>query len=404
MATGDSPKITTYYKQFDGARGLLAFSIFLLHLHFTYIKVPSTLANFTLHSFFVASAFLITSILLKDKEKTNSFSYFYKQFYIKRILRIFPVYFGYIFSLIVFALLFKKIFHHDFLGVLTEMKHCGLLMFSFTYNFRDLFSIFVSDDTHIASNMFPHLWSISLEEQFYFVIPFLIFFLSKETLKKVCFAVILIFPIIRIAGYFFLHAQTDNYLLIGFAMIRNSIFQFDSFFYGILIALYPKIELKKIRYLFYGTVAVLIIQEIINLYAIQRTFDIPYYEMIARYDIYARCGAAMYIDILLNTGCFAFLYLVFYTKNEFPLLLERHLVEYGKFSFGSYVYQYIFIYLTYLLLYENLKPILPLFFTELICTLFCLVAIIQFSKFSYYKYELYFINLKDKFIKRLNKN
>ena len=63
----------SYFKQFDGARGLLAFSIFILHLHFTYIKVPSTLANFTLHSFFVASAFLITKILLKDKQKSPTF-------------------------------------------------------------------------------------------------------------------------------------------------------------------------------------------------------------------------------------------------------------------------------------------------------------------------------------------
>lgn len=392
-----------YFKQFDGARGLLAFSIFILHLHFTYIKVPSTLANFTLHSFFVASAFLITKILLKDKQKSSSFSYFFKQFYIKRILRIFPVYFGYILAMVTFAVFFKLLFHHDFYGVITEIKHYGLLMFTFLYNFRDLLTIFVQNDSQNASNMFPHLWSISMEEQFYFIIPFLVYFLSEKTLKKVCFTVIIIFPFIRIGGYYFLKTQTDNFYLIGFSMIRNSLFQFDAFFYGILIALYPKIELKKIRYLFYGTLLALVLQEIINLYFIQQTYNIPYYEMIARYDIYARCGAAMYIDILLNVGCFAFLYLVFSTTDEFPLLSNKHLVEYGKFSFGSYVYQYIFIYLTYLLLFENLKGHLPLLLTEIICTVVCLTGIIQFSKLSYYKYELYFINLKDKFISKLKK-
>ena len=63
-----------YFMQFDGARGFLAFSIFVLHLHFTYIKMPSTIANFTLHSFFVASAYLITKILLKDKQKFPQFN------------------------------------------------------------------------------------------------------------------------------------------------------------------------------------------------------------------------------------------------------------------------------------------------------------------------------------------
>ncbi len=67
-----------YFEQFDGARGLLAFSIFILHLHFTYIKVPSTLANFTLHSFFVASAYLITTILLRDKQKYVAFGSFFQ--------------------------------------------------------------------------------------------------------------------------------------------------------------------------------------------------------------------------------------------------------------------------------------------------------------------------------------
>lgn len=403
MTTKEPVKSINYFKQFDGARGLLAFSIFILHLHFTYIKVPSTLANFTLHSFFVASAFLITKILLKDKQKTSSFSYFFKQFYIKRILRIFPVYFGYIFGFIAFAVIFKFFFHHDFYGVLTEIKRYGLLLFSFTYNFRDLISIFVVDDTKNASNMFPHLWSISMEEQFYIMIPFLVFFLSEKNLKRLCFTMILVFPLIRILGYFYLKTQTDNYFLVGFAMIRNSLFQFDSFFYGILIALFPKIELKKIRHLFYAVIAALIVQEIINLYFIQHKFGIPYYEMIARYDIYSRCGAAMYIDILLNLGCFAFLYLVFNTTDEFPLLSNKHLVEYGKFSFGSYVYQYIFIFLTYFLVYETLKTRIPLFFTELICTVVCLTAIIQFSKLSYYRYELYFINLKDKFIAKIKK-
>lgn len=404
MTTKEPVKSVNYFKQFDGARGLLAFSIFILHLHFTYIKVPSTLANFTLHSFFVASAFLITKILLKDKQKTNSFSYFFKQFYIKRILRIFPVYFGYIFGFIFFALVFKFFTHHDFYGVLTEVKRYGLLLITFTYNFRGLVSIFVVDDTMNTSNMFPHLWSISMEEQFYIVIPFLVFFLSEKSLKRLCYFMIFIFPLIRIAGYFYLRTQTDNYFLLGFTMIRNSFFQFDAFFYGILIALYPKLELKKIRYLFYGTILAIIVQEIINLYFIQQQFGLPFHEMISRYDIYARCGAALYIDILLNVSCFAFLYLVFHTTDEFPLLLNKNLVEYGKFSFGSYVYQYIFIFLTYFIFYEFLKVRIPLFFTELICTVICLTLIIQFSKFSYYKFELYFINMKDKLIAKLKKD
>lgn len=363
--------------------------------------MPSTVANFTLHSFFVASAYLITKILLKDKQKFPQFIPFFKQFYIKRILRIFPVYFGYIFLFSFFAFFYKLTTHKDYIGIISELKRYGLLLLSFTYNFKDLIQIFKNNGSLNASPVFPHLWSISMEEQFYLTIPFLVFFLSEKSLKRLSFAVIVVFVFIRVFGYLYLRTKTDNFLLLGFVMIRNSFFQFDAFFYGILIALYPKIELKKIRWLFYITIVALIIQEGFNLYFIQQQFDIPYYEMISRYDIYSRCGAAMYIDILLNIGCFSFLYLVFNTTNEFPLLLNNRLVEYGKFSYGSYVYQYIFILPTYFFLFQFLKVHMHLFFAELISTIICLTAIIQFSRLSYYKFELYFINKKDRFVSRI---
>ena len=185
----------SYYKQFDGVRGFLAFSILILHLHFKYIKVPTTLANFTLHVFFVSSAFLITKILLKDKKKAYSFKLFFTQFYIKRILRIFPVYFGYIFLLLLLAVYTKLVWYHDFAFVITEIKEHGLLLFTFSYNFKDLIAILFKDGQLFTSSLFGHLWSISMEEQFYLLIPFLIYFLSEKNLRKLAFAVIFIFPV-----------------------------------------------------------------------------------------------------------------------------------------------------------------------------------------------------------------
>ena len=394
----------SYFKQFDGARGLLAFSIFILHLHFTFIKVPSTLANFTLHSFFVASAFLITKILLKDKQKSPTFKSFFVQFYVKRILRIFPVYFGYIFLLILIAVFTKLTWFHDFAFVITEIKRNGWMLFTFTYNFKDLKYILLNHGEPSVSSLFGHLWSISLEEQFYIVIPFLIYFLSEKSLKRLAFVMIFTFPVIRILGYFYLQQKTDNYLLLGFAMIRNTFFQFDAFFYGILIALLPKIDLKIIRRFFYTTIAMIVVQEVLNLSIIQHQFGIPFYKIISQYDIYARCGASMYIDILLNASCFCFLYLVFNTEAEFPLLLNNRLVEYGKFSFGSYVYQYLFIMPCYYLIYQNLIKIMPIIFAELITAFVCLSTLMWFSRISYYSFEMYFLKKKEVLTKKLLRN
>jgi len=386
-----------YFIQFDGARGLLAFSIFILHIHFYYIKVPSTLANFTLHSFFVASAFLITSILYKEKKKTHVFSEFFKRFYMKRILRIFPVYFGYIFVFLIIGIATKLIFGKDPLRIINEIKHFGILLITFTYNFKDLFQILSGQDIITDSAVYPHLWSISMEEQFYILIPFLIFFLSEKTLKRVSVAVILLFPFIRIFGFQYLSKLTSNQYLLGFTMIRNSLFQFDAFFYGILIALLPKLKITIIRKLFYLTIVLLVIQDLINSYYISINYSMTVWEAISRYDIYVKSFSVYYIDVLLNISCFCFLYLVFHTENEFPLLHNKQLTEYGKVSYGSYVYQYIFILPSSMLLKPFLDNFFPVFISELISVVICLFLLMRFSLFSYYNFELKFINMKTKF-------
>lgn len=349
----------------------------------------------------MSSAFLITKILLKDKKKAFTFKQFFTQFYAKRILRIFPVYFGYIFLLLILAVITKLIWYHDLAYIITEVKAHWFLLFTFTYNFKDLIAVLFREAQMTTSSLFGHLWSISMEEQFYLLIPFLIYFLSEKTLKKLAFLIIFIFPVFRIVGYLYLLPKTDNYLLLGFTMIRGTFFQFDSFFYGILIALMPKIDLRIIRRFFYISICVLVVQDIINLGFIQHQFNIPFYEMMSRYDIYARCGASMYIDIMVNVCCFCFVYLIFNTEDEFPLFLNERLVEYGKYSFGSYVYQYIFILPCYYLVFQNLLKIMPLFFAELITAVICLSSLMWFSRISYYSYEMYFLKKKDLLTKKL---
>lgn len=393
---------TKYSAQFDGARGFLMFSIFILHLHFVYVKVPTIIANFTLHCFFLASGYLITSILLRSKDKAANFKQFFWLYYVKRILRIFPVYFLYIFGFLSIAILTKLILKHDFLGIILEFKQYGIFLITFTYNFKDLIAIHLHRDTLLASPMFGHLWSISMEEQFYIIIPFLVYFFSAKNLKRLSVFMILLFPVIRIGGYLYLKTVTTDNMQIGFSMIRCSIFQFDTFFYGILAALIPYKKLSTIRRIFYVSVLLLVLIDCFNLYRVQSIFGIPFYKMISRYDFYAISGAAMYMDILLNICCFSFLILVFESPNEFRLLLNRHLVEYGKFSYGAYVYQYIFIVATYYILYESLKTNLPLFAVEIICTIFCLSSLIIFSKYSFYYMELFFMNQKNKLLKKLH--
>src|SRR5262249_7626528 len=131
--------------------------------------------------FFVLSGFLITSILIEAREKFALGGYL-KQFYIKRILRIFPIYYLYLAALacLFFALRTPASLPADLPYLLT-----------YVYNYRR------ATEQVTKSMMYVHLWSLSIEEQFYLFWPFVVFFLSKKWLAKLCAALILIIPLAR---------------------------------------------------------------------------------------------------------------------------------------------------------------------------------------------------------------
>jgi len=128
--------------------------------------------------FFVISGLLITNLLLKEQEATGRIDI--KNFYIRRVLRIFPVFFLYIF----FVMAWGNI---EQLGVTnSDLLHA----FTFTVNFNLK-----------NTNWFVgHFWSLSVEEQFYIFWP-LIFFLFRKKLKIVLGILIVYSCIIRLITY-----------------------------------------------------------------------------------------------------------------------------------------------------------------------------------------------------------
>src|SRR6476646_2808690 len=78
----------SYYPALDGLRGFAILGVLLQH-NFSFLPVPK-FGWVGVDLFFVLSGFLITDILLRTKENKN----FLQNFYIRRILRIFPLYYG----------------------------------------------------------------------------------------------------------------------------------------------------------------------------------------------------------------------------------------------------------------------------------------------------------------------
>ncbi len=126
--------------------------------------------------FFVISGFLITSLLINEKERTGSISL--KRFYFRRVLRIFPAFYLFVVAVSVAALV--GWFHlqgRDYVFALT-----------YTVNY----------DPH-APWQFGHLWSLSIEEQFYLLWPLGMLVLRKRHACMLAVAAVFVAPMLRAA-------------------------------------------------------------------------------------------------------------------------------------------------------------------------------------------------------------
>jgi peptidoglycan/LPS O-acetylase OafA/YrhL len=396
-----------YIESIDGIRGLFMLSVLLVHLHLSHFKIPSFLAQFSLHLFFVLSAFLISSILYKQKEHATSFKLFAKDFYIKRALRILPLYFAYIFFFIGFAVvlrLFAPSIENQFLGVIYDIKHFGWMLLTFTFNYRELFS-WSQDISHLRCHVFPHLWSISIEEQFYLFIPTVIYFVSKKNIRRLCLFFILIYPFFRYFGFIYLRdvvemktrfGEESNVLFNFF--YRSSLFQFDAFFYGLLIPLI-KINSKKLIFICYTIFVLLLIStQIYSAIQISNTYGYTFLESINNTMVLYKNGQFAYINTLYNLVSFCLVYIaVNYPSSLFNKIYSISLFKkIGKIVYGFYVYHAIFALLTLALYYGVLIKYIPNIFADFIAIAVCITLTYKFSKLSYYKFEMYFLKLKSK--------
>lgn len=398
-----------YFEVIDGLRGSSMLMTIMNHMFFLQIlKIPVVFAHFGLHGFFILSAFLISSILYKEKEKFGAYKPYVKNFYIKRILRIFPVYFLYLFAVLMLGLATKGTPLQAPLGIIYDLKHYGWMLITFTFNYRELYSWLINE-SHLRCMFFPHLWSISLEEQFYLVAPTLVFFFRKETIKKIAIASIIIYPFFRFFGYLYL--LNDVKMISPFTVdghdelsalydffYRSSLFQFDAFFYGLLIPL-VKIDRKQWLYiLFIFFILILIASQTYSAFQYSVAHNETFINSIANPMILYKNGQFMSINTMYNLIGFCLVYIaVYYPNSSFNILYKiTFFKKIGKIVYGFYIYHPVFALLTLALYYGFLVKVIPNILADIIAIAICTTATYYFAKLSYYKFEIYFLNLKSK--------
>jgi len=172
----------------DGIRGIAIALVLLVHFVGPIHSAPGhplqdlivKLAGYGtlgIDLFFVLSGFLITGILLKTKPGSR----FFRNFYIRRTLRIFPLYY---IVLIFFFIILPQI--PWFQGPIIDRIGQGQIWaWTYLYNFY----IASIGDWHSVPYI-SHFWSLAVEEQFYLVWPFCVYYLSTKNLIKLSWSLI----------------------------------------------------------------------------------------------------------------------------------------------------------------------------------------------------------------------
>jgi peptidoglycan/LPS O-acetylase OafA/YrhL len=221
-----------YYRpELDALRFLAFLIVFIVH-RMDFLPIDPTqhfwlynlclLGDFGVPVFLLLSAFLITELLFREHDRNGTIHP--KAFYMRRILRIWPLYFAVFYGLVVLG--------HFVRGAGPKDPLSWLAFTFFTGNW------YICVKGWIPAYPVNPLWSISVEEQFYIAIPLIVLFGRRLGLKVISVALI--------AVAYLLVIEYARHPWNGFSsQWTNSFVQFQFFSAGALLSIYLKGRVPK---------------------------------------------------------------------------------------------------------------------------------------------------------------
>lgn len=224
-----------YRPELDGLRWFAFLCVFTFHaaphgeeIYRTH-HLPAFTANliecgtWTLNWFFCLSGYLITALLFREQDRNGRISL--RDYYVRRILRIWPLYFFVLFLGFTYAALDPR---QKFLGWELLMFVCLLGNW-----------VPVVSNSYVRAFTVAPLWSVSVEEQFYLFWPLLVRGLPREKLKYACLLLVVVA---------FAYRGLATAGLISMKAVEFGTFgQLDAFALGGALALYSIPTLTTVR-------------------------------------------------------------------------------------------------------------------------------------------------------------
>jgi peptidoglycan/LPS O-acetylase OafA/YrhL len=347
-----------HFKELDAVRGIAALMIMFFHFFQnleTQNAILISVRKYTIFGqtgvslFFVLSGFLITRILLNTKQS----EFYFKNFYIRRALRIFPLYYLFLIIFYFVAPLFKN----------TSFVSFSMQVWYWVY----LQNIAITFNWGVYGP--AHLWSLAVEEHFYLVWPFLIYFFSIKRITNTILFVIFGAILIRL---FFV---TNNLKIYYFTFSRM-----DDLAVGALLAI---LEIKGSLKSGNSKKFILLVCSALGPMFILWTFTSSYVYVFDAIEIVKFTVSSFFYFSLIG------LILTIKENSRIRKILRARLFSYtGKISYGLYVFHP-----TCFGLLSKCYKTGSVFTSFILSYAFCYVV----ASLSYYFFESKFLLLKKKF-------
>lgn len=338
-----------YIPEIDAIRGFGVILSLLFHS-----KVPFTSGGFIMIDlFFVISGYMITALLVIERKNSGEISI--RDFYWRRFLRIVPPVVSFLSAFVVFAWFFLP--KSDFF----------IHLQSASYGIAYMFNIAQVIQQPVSEHLM-HLWSLSVEEQFYLVWPFcllLLYQLFKGRWIPICVALFLLACLLWYRRWY-LESQGTGWWIMYLATDTRAYAIVFGCLLGVLLPYQKeyllKFPLKKIL----GPLAILAMIYTGIIFAFFDYTDRYIYKGGSLLFVIISCCAIAYLELYGSARWLAFIF-----KNRFFIYV-------GKMCYGFYLWHLPFV---VVLLHAGFH-----WSVVAIVSFFCTLAIASFSYFTLEKY------------------
>lgn len=376
-------KLRVYFPNLNSIRFVAALAVMIHHIEltkfwfhqpniYTSSFVGGVFGQLGIILFFVLSGFLITYLLLTEQQQTGKISI--KDFYVRRVLRIWPLYY---FIVLLGLFVLPSIQYFDVPDMSPDVKD----------HFFSKAVMFLSFVPNVAYSIYPHVpyaeqaWSVGVEEQFYLLWPFLLgLVLKTNKALRMLLGVIFAYLLIKLFIVINLQQHPND-------ATAESLYQFwhnfciDCMAIGGVAAyllFYQKEKVLKVLYNKYLQIFLYVMLAVITVKGIA----VPFFT----YEFYAVPFAILILNLAAN-------------KNTIVSFENKIMSYLGKISYGLYMYHNILLVVTYHIIKDVFGLQLNTALGNIAYYLLAISATIAIASLSYEFFEKRFLKLKIRYSK-----